>query len=331
MTTNFSQLMGELKTIEVELEILANYIDQNFHIYIDLSNNCINKLTELDQAIKNSTNTNINDIKQNLNNILQICKKELEIPYKNALKRIEQLNSNLNKISIKANSFEEKHKEIASNIDNKSKKRTIRIMTKEENQIINDLIKQVYKNLNGYEQLIEPIATNLTTIKEQENHIKEILKGFEGTKELIKLIDHLDMFVKKSCDFKFTNNEEYIDLLSNKLINLYNHLQVLVQNNSLENAGKNNGSKEIEHSETTIVTHSIDLQKTHDISMPNTFHNTSQLLLGQFSLLKSNNCEYILDPTLDPNLALVPRLDSELDPIEHNSHNHTNTLNLSIN
>ncbi|MGI9214472.1 MAG: hypothetical protein ACR2HS_02090, partial [Gammaproteobacteria bacterium] len=66
MTINFSQLIGELKKIDAELEILTNNIDEHFNNYIDLSNHCISSLKELHQTTKILTNKNIVEIKDNL-------------------------------------------------------------------------------------------------------------------------------------------------------------------------------------------------------------------------------------------------------------------------
>lgn len=226
MTINFSKLIGELKKIDAELEILTNNIDEHFTNYIDLSNHCISSLKELHQTTKILNNKNIVEIKENLKHISQTYKKELELPSKNINNEFKQLEKNLNKVSAKFYAINnEKPSNTSSQKSNKSKIS----FSPRENQSILDLIKQISNNLEAYKKLMDPVGENLNTIKEQTNNIQNTIKVFESSQEVIKLIKSIDDFIKKNPTSECTVNNYNIQLLLEKLTFLTDYLKDLIQ------------------------------------------------------------------------------------------------------
>ncbi len=277
MTINFSQLIGELKKIDAELEILTNSIDEHFSNYIDLSNHCISSLKELHQTTKILTNKNIMEIKDNLKHILQTYKKELELPSKNINNKFKQLEKNLNKVSAKFYAINDKPANTSSNKSNKSKISLSLI----ENQSILDLIKQISNNLEAYKKLMDPVGENLNTIQEQTNNIQNAIKVFESSQEVIKLIKSLDDFIKKNPTYECTANNSNIQLLLEKLTFLTNYLKDSIQNPEklMEKLVSTEENFEIEETNHQLFLNQFTLPKTPELERSFTDDHSENLNL----------------------------------------------------
>lgn len=218
MTMIFSQLMIELKKNEIEIEILSNNGNANLTDYITISENCISSLKELNQSTHNLDNKNPKEIKDHLNRILQIYKKELEPTCKIINNKLKQIDNNLSKIVKKVDSINEKSTKSSSN---KSKQSKI-LLTSTEHQTIINFIEKISNVLEEYKNKFVPVNKNLNIIQEQIANVKDYIRFLEYSEDTIKLIKSIDYFIEKiSAPSTFIDNKhENNELLLNKLIYL---------------------------------------------------------------------------------------------------------------
>lgn len=305
MTINFSQFIGELKKIEVDLEMLSNNIDENFDEYTQISENCVSDLEELLRPVQEIDNKIYSDIKDKLNRILQVYKKELEPSFKIINNKFKQLDNNLSKTIKKVDAFNEKAKKSSKNKNTSTKN----LLTQSENLTIMDLIKKISGNLEAYRTLIEPINENLNTIQKQIDNIQDYIKALEYSQDMIKLMKSLDDFINKTSTYQSINNinnyNDNNDLLLDKLVYLTGFLKNL-------NVNETESTKQTQENLEETSDHEIketDEQESINQDSDQTLelqHKDPQLFLNQFALQKIAELEnaYIEDGAENSNLTL---------------------------
>lgn len=191
MGTNFAKLMGQIKQLEI-----------NFTTYDETIKQLILNLDNSSLLVKTINQKNITEIKDIFKKILQISKKELDIPLKAIKKSGDQLENHLNKIVGQIKSYHAKAEQ-ESKI----------IISFEENNILTENINELFGQLENQKNKLNYLFDNLFLVQEKSNHIKQALDQYDAIKEETKITKQINFLINKSQATEYLVNDNTHGLL----------------------------------------------------------------------------------------------------------------------
>lgn len=202
MGTNFAKLMGQIKQLEINISYVSKQLEMNFTTYDETIKQLILNLDNSSLLVKTINQKNIAEIKDIFKKILQISKKELEMPLKATKKSYDQLENHLNKISEQIKSYHAK-----------SEKESKVIISFEENNILTENINELFSQLENQKNKLKYLFDNLFVVQQKSNHIKQAIDQYDAIKEETKITKQINFLINKSQAAEYLVNDNTHGLL----------------------------------------------------------------------------------------------------------------------
>lgn len=202
MGTNFAKLMGQIKQLEINISYVEKQLEGNFTTYDETIKQLILNLDNSSLLVKTINQKNITEIKDIFKKILQISKKELDMPLKAIKKSCDQLEKHLNKVAGQIKSYNAK-------ADQESKI----IISFEENNILTENINELFAQLENQKNKLNYLFDNLFVVQEKSNHIKQAIEQYDAIKEETKITKQINFLINKSQATEYLVNDNTHGLL----------------------------------------------------------------------------------------------------------------------
>ena len=222
MANVFAKLMGNMKELEIELEKVSNELDENFNNYLEINKQINQILSNLLEAATDLDEKKFHQIKKQLHDSIFTFKKELAQPIKNILKKLTQIENNINKLQSKVAEINTPKEHT------KSQTKPMVISELEQKTLIN-ILGNFSGEIIGYKKLLDPVLENISVTQEKFNSIKSKLELYTEHKEETKLTKQVNQFSNKLQIGEYIEANNYITLLKElkNLENLINNLNII--------------------------------------------------------------------------------------------------------